>query len=105
MTSELARASQAGTKISQHAPCLEQVTVCRTVGGERTHREAGEAARLRDVGGAVEAGGHHARPVAVHGCAVRIQKRFRHNCPAQPHAGEARILAVGARFKCDLLCT
>jgi len=58
--------------------------------------EAGEPPRLRDAGGAVEAGAHDAVEVARHGRAVRVPELAGHHRPAEPDAREPRELGEGA---------
>mmetsp|Transcript_23618 Transcript_23618/g.51548 ORF Transcript_23618/g.51548 Transcript_23618/m.51548 type:complete len:504 (+) Transcript_23618:136-1647(+) len=72
-------------------------------GGVAVVGAAGQAAALRDVAGAVEAGGHHAVPVALHGEPVRELQLRGHHRPPEANAGEARELGEGAGLERALL--
>mmetsp|Transcript_11020 Transcript_11020/g.20021 ORF Transcript_11020/g.20021 Transcript_11020/m.20021 type:complete len:261 (+) Transcript_11020:165-947(+) len=65
--------------------------------------EAGQAARLDDVGGAVEAGGHDAVPVLVDGRAVGVLELLRTHGPPETDSGESGILGEGAGFDSNLV--
>eukprot|EP00968_Pinguiococcus_pyrenoidosus_P016013 scaffold1505_cov256-Pinguiococcus_pyrenoidosus.AAC.13 len=60
--------------------------------------QAGHAALLHDVGGAVEGGGHDAVEVVAHEGSVGELKVFRDDGPAEADAGEASVLGEGVHL-------
>lgn len=61
--------------------------------------QAGQAAALDDVRGAVEGRGHHAIPIVAHWRSIRKGQLRGNHRPAETHTGESRVL--GERIHLD----
>ena len=88
---------------SQDLSILSDVRGGGGVGEGGAHLEAGDAAGLAEIGGAVEDGGGDAHKGVLHLAAVREAQRVGHHRPSQPRAREAGVLAEAAGLQRALL--